>query len=239
MATSDEHSRLLDGVKRWFEQRDQVEHYAQGVADGLTQAESWLFEPVHSHEPVLDLGCATGRVAIVLAQRGCRVVAVDISEALLRVAKDLTQSRGCIADYVLVGSLNLPFSDSSFDTVIATKVYCYIPTHALRMKYLEQIRRVLRPGGKLLMTQYITPEQDIGYAYDETFRRIAPTYTVLEPGDTFTIGETGGSYVHWFTARELDDELRQSGLSLVSFHDDRAFGGAGYLALMSLRKAMP
>ncbi|MCL5997002.1 MAG: class I SAM-dependent methyltransferase [Chloroflexi bacterium] len=239
MATSDEHSRLLDGVRRWFEQRDQVEHYAQDVAVGFTQAESWLFQSVHSHESVLDLGCAAGRVAVALAQRGCRVVAVDISAALLRVARDVTQSRGCIANYVLVEALDLPFADSSFETVIATKVYCYIPTRILRLKYLEQIKRVLRPGGKLLMTQYITPEQDIGYAYDETFRQIAPNYTVLEPGDTFTIGETGGSYVHWFTARELDDELRQSGLSLMSFHDDRAFGGAGYLALMSLRKATP
>lgn len=56
--------------------------------------------------------------------------------------------------------LVLPFSDCSFDAVIAFKLYCYLPGRSLRERYIRELSRVLHTSGRLYMTHYIVPEAD-------------------------------------------------------------------------------
>jgi SAM-dependent methyltransferase len=57
---------------------------------------------------------------------------------------------------VEVGAEALPFGDNTFDTVIATLVFCTIPNPA---KALEEIRRVSKPGANLVFFEHVRMEQ--------------------------------------------------------------------------------
>src|SRR5262245_42800562 len=106
----DEPTRLINTVRHWFDQADQVAHYTQAVASGLTRLEEALLESVMPKDGVLDCGCGAGRVAVALAQRGCRVVGVDISRPLLVAARTIARAISPTPAYVQVGAQRLPFA---------------------------------------------------------------------------------------------------------------------------------
>jgi 2-polyprenyl-3-methyl-5-hydroxy-6-metoxy-1,4-benzoquinol methylase len=103
---------------------------------------------------VLDAGCGPGLYAEELVARGAEVVAVDGSEAMVALAK---QRLGGTAQ-VLFADLNkaLPFADEQFDLVV-----CPLVIHHLedRASTLRQFARVLRPGGRVVLsTQHPTSD---------------------------------------------------------------------------------
>jgi SAM-dependent methyltransferase len=90
---------------------------------------------------VLDLGCGEGHNTRLLADRGARVVALDISEQLIRAAADAAAPG---TDHVLGDGAELPFASDSFDG--ATAVMSLMDV-AEPERTLYEIARVLRPGG--------------------------------------------------------------------------------------------
>ncbi len=95
-------------------------------------------------QQVLDLGTGTGTVARALAAAGCGVLGVDPSEGQLDAARRLTARdglRGC--RFVVGAGEDLPASDGSVDVVTASQCWWYVDEAAA----LEEVRRVLRPGG--------------------------------------------------------------------------------------------
>ena len=65
------------------------------------------------HGIVLDVACGTGDMVVSLAERGCMVTGVDISEEMMEIAKHKAPQ----AMYVLADAEHLPFEDNSFDAV--------------------------------------------------------------------------------------------------------------------------
>ena len=104
------------------------------------------FEAVAEVEPrlVLEVGPGQGELAEqVQHELGARVVAVDQSERMV----ELTRERGVEA---VVGDVqDLPFRDGIFDCVLAAWMLYHVPD---LNQALRQIRRVLRPGGRLVAT---------------------------------------------------------------------------------------
>lgn len=99
---------------------------------------------------VLDFGCGTGYGANMLAGHVEDVTAVDISEgAISDAAKSYPASNLHFQRIEPIESRALPFPDSNFDDVISFQVIEHIE-HVDR--YLNEIRRVLKPGGRLLLT---------------------------------------------------------------------------------------
>lgn len=95
---------------------------------------------------LLDVGCGDGDVtAEIRSLTGARVTGVDVSE----VAVESSKRRGLEAYCVNVNDNALPFDDESFDVVYLAEVIEHLvrPDHALR-----EIRRVLRPGGHLIVS---------------------------------------------------------------------------------------
>ena len=91
---------------------------------------------------VMDIACGTGAGGVILRERGCDVVSVDLSwEACATTAHALG------ADGVVQGSgLGLPFRDGAFDAVVSFETIEHLPDPPL---FLEELARVLRPGGVL------------------------------------------------------------------------------------------
>jgi 2-polyprenyl-6-hydroxyphenyl methylase/3-demethylubiquinone-9 3-methyltransferase len=89
---------------------------------------------------LLDLGCGKGRFARAIQARGCRVVGLDISRAMLAEA--------CGVERVLATVRRLPFPPRSFDGIIAVEVLEHLEVLS-RGAVLAEARRVLRPDGFL------------------------------------------------------------------------------------------
>jgi ubiquinone/menaquinone biosynthesis C-methylase UbiE len=100
-------------------------------------------------EHVLDIGSGLGGPARYLAQvYGCRVTGIDVTAEFVATAADLTR-RTHLSDRVTfqqASALDLPFPDASFDRAWSQNVAMNI---ADRARYYTEMRRVLKPGGRL------------------------------------------------------------------------------------------
>jgi SAM-dependent methyltransferase len=99
----------------------------------------------------LEIGVGTGRIGLPLAQAGVPVLGVDLSPAMLAVllSKDATALPVAVAD-----ARALPFPDGTFDAVLACHVLHLVEFWA---DVVDEAIRVLRPGGRLLVSQGGTP----------------------------------------------------------------------------------
>jgi 2-polyprenyl-6-hydroxyphenyl methylase/3-demethylubiquinone-9 3-methyltransferase len=91
---------------------------------------------------ILDLGCGKGRFARVLQAAGASVAGVDLSATMLAEAMGI--------DRVRASARRLPFRPGAFDAVIAIEVFEHLDA-ALRSSALAEARRVLRPGGAIVI----------------------------------------------------------------------------------------
>lgn len=108
-------------------------------------------------EVLLDLGCGFGRHAYEAMRRGAHVVACDLGAAELEHVQsvyDSMRDSGELPDGVVCESVNgdatrLPFTDASFDRVIASEVLEHVPDDAAAF---TELARVLKPGGTMAVT---------------------------------------------------------------------------------------
>ena len=110
---------------------------------------------------VLDVGCGLGGPAIALVQDAGaeRVLGIDVQQPVLDRAGERVRAAG-LADRIelrRVASGPFPFPDETFDVVYVTSVICHIEDLA---PFLSQCRRVLRPGGHLVGTDWFTVPAD-------------------------------------------------------------------------------
>ena len=92
----------------------------------------------------LDIGCGEGHNTRLLADRGARVTAIDISEDFIRFAMQSEEKEPVGIDYKIASAVDLPFSDAEFDFAVAFMSFMSIPEIDLA---LRQAHRVIRPGG--------------------------------------------------------------------------------------------
>lgn len=101
---------------------------------------------------LLDAGCGAGLLALLASLRGSQVFALDASPDLLAVARERLPD----AD-VREGDLEaLPYPDASFDAVVAVNSIFYAADMAAAMR---ELARVVRPGGRVVVTAWGPPER--------------------------------------------------------------------------------
>ena len=96
---------------------------------------------------ILDLGTGAGFFAILLAQAGCEVTGIDLSEGMLAQAAALADEAGCTVAWRCMSATELDFGEASFDGVLARNLTWTLTDP--EAAYAEWLR-VLRPGGVLL-----------------------------------------------------------------------------------------
>lgn len=133
-------------AESWWQTGSQLHLLAR-----MNPARFAYFDPLVRHWQelrVLDLGCGGGLAAACLAQRGARVVGLDLSRASLHVAARHTRRHGRPEALFVCGRAEtLPFADASFDVVWCTDVLEHLPHLPAA---IDQIARVLKPGGLFL-----------------------------------------------------------------------------------------
>jgi SAM-dependent methyltransferase len=115
------------------------------------------FVPRVAH--ILDVGCSTGGSTVALATSGLgpeAVVGIDPDALSLRAAEVRAQGHGLSADRVkFVANLPgepLPFASETFDLAVCVSVLEFVPTAAERSSLVDEMKRVVRPGGHLLLS---------------------------------------------------------------------------------------
>jgi len=94
----------------------------------------------------LDIGCGEGHNTRLLAQRGARMQAIDISEVFIAHAKDSEREQPLGIDYHLASAVQLPFADNSFDFATALMSLMDVPE---TKQALAEAYRVLKSGSFL------------------------------------------------------------------------------------------
>lgn len=110
---------------------------------------------VEASSHVLDIGCGVGRTLRALARRAESTVGLDSNETFLKQARatvgDAAQSGRVELRHLDIAQDRLPFEDAAFHSVICQNVVeCVVDNPAL----IEECRRVLKPGGVLLMSYH-------------------------------------------------------------------------------------
>ena len=105
-------------------------------------------------ERVLDIACGTGNAALLAARRGATAIGVDSAPRLIEVARSRAVADSPLghASFMIGDAQDLPFEDAAFDLVLSVfgVIFAQDPQRAL-----SEIVRVLRPGGRALVTAWL------------------------------------------------------------------------------------
>jgi ubiquinone/menaquinone biosynthesis C-methylase UbiE len=113
---------------------------------------------------VLDLGCGTGTLAIMIkrAEPGAEVVGLDGDPQVLEIARAKATKAGVEVRLDRGMAFDLPYADGSFDRVVSSLVLHHLSTRAKRETFAE-VARVLAPGGELHVVDFGPPRGLYGH----------------------------------------------------------------------------
>lgn len=106
---------------------------------------------------VLEIGVGTGK-NIEYYHDAIEVTAIDFSSKMLLRARNRAKSLRKSVDLREMDAQNMAFSDNTFDYVVATCVFCSVPDP---VKGFKEIRRVLKPTGKVLLIEHVRSEEKV------------------------------------------------------------------------------
>ncbi|MFL5931889.1 MAG: class I SAM-dependent methyltransferase [Gaiellaceae bacterium] len=174
---------------------------------------------VRRGDAVLDACCGTGDLAVAAAREGGRVTGLDFSEPMLERAR----RKGPELEWVEGDLLALPFADGSFDAATVGFGVRNVDDLALG---LAELRRVLRPGGRVGVLEITQPRGALRPFYRMWFDRIVPLLgRVLPGGSAYTY--LPASVRRFPGPDELSGMLERAGFADVRY---RTFA-AGIVAL--------
>jgi demethylmenaquinone methyltransferase/2-methoxy-6-polyprenyl-1,4-benzoquinol methylase len=165
---------------------------------------------VRSGDRVLDAACGTGDLAIADLKAGAgKVTGLDFSAKMLERAR----AKNRAIEWLQGDMLALPFADETFDAATVGFGVRNVEDLALG---LRELRRVLRPGGRLAILEITQPRGALRPFYSLWFDRVVPLLgKVLPGGDAYTY--LPASVKRFPTAERLADMLGEAGFSDVRF----------------------
>ncbi|MFY9983165.1 MAG: methyltransferase domain-containing protein [Chthoniobacterales bacterium] len=122
----------------------------------------------------LDIATGTGNTALTLAPLVLRAIGVDVATAMLEQARSRAQQENIRnAEFVSGSAEELPFSDAEFSLVVSR----HAPHHFHDLeKFLREVRRVLKPGGRFVAADQISPSAQIADWVDRWERTRDPSH---------------------------------------------------------------
>ena len=167
-------------------------------------------------ERILDLGCGNGRLAELFQERAVDYLGVDWAEKLIEKARKRYPAR----KFQKANALNLPLPSNYFDKIFSIAVFHHLPSKKLRIKFLREVKRVLKPDGLLILTVWnLCQRKFLKYHLKHFFLKLIGR-SKLDFKDIFYPwkGQKGEvlaeRYLHCFTIRELKKLVKGAGLKI-------------------------
>lgn len=172
---------------------------------------------------IVDLGCGSGRNSTAAIQQGCEVLAIDLSQKMLKIT--LSKAEEISKKYLLhtlICDLNhLAIKSNSIDSAICLATIHHIPTFKERVNALKEIQRILKPNGKLILSVWAK--------YQPRFFKKIPkmlwkyiSSQVQEFGDIHipwkTKRGTFQRFYHLFSKREAIKMTKASGFKIIKVY---------------------
>ena len=137
---------LYDPILRW------VMREAQFKQQLIRQAQ------VRAGQKVLDLGCGTGTLTILIKQAypEAEVTGLDGDPQVLAIGRAKAARTGAVINWDQGFSYQLPYSDNSYDEVLSSLLFHHL-TRENKQRTLDEVYRVLRPGGQFQLADLSQP----------------------------------------------------------------------------------
>ena len=204
-------------------------------------------------ESILDVACGEGVLSLKVAEKGCEVSGIDVSENAIENAKRLAEREGISCEFKVGSAEDLPYPDEHFDKIICSSSLEHFKDD---VKALKEMHRVLKPRGKVVLTadSFTYPISD---ELKEKHRKIAYVVnyytreTLKEQFETagFVVCRSGYLLNSWITSVffNFGIKIRWSGklwivVSFIAYPlclmSDRLFGvkGEGYTLIAEAEK---
>jgi len=183
-------------------------HFAKTRANPWPEVEEFLAG--RSGAVGLDVGCGNGRHTELLVECCDRTVGLDASRELLAVAADRPGTDGTDGpEYALVqgDAATLPLAADCVDLAVYVATLHHLPTRAGRLASLDELSRVLAPGGRALVSAWSTTHDrfDADEGFDTTVDWTLPGGDVVD------------RFYHIYDPDEFRTDMTESALDPVSF----------------------
>ncbi len=126
-----------------------------------------ILSEIKPNMDVLDIGCGTGTLSLLAAEKGAQVVGVDASVQMLSLCRDKLKASSLDSQVTLhecgAASMDSVLGDQKFDVIIASLMLGELPRD-MRIKTLQVASARLKPGGKFLICDEFWPESFWGNA---------------------------------------------------------------------------
>ena len=188
-----------------------AKHY--GLVEFLSE---WYLKPfrkalwARATGRILEAGAGTGlNIAVYPAK--ARVTATDLSGAMLRKAQERARHQKTEVTFEEADLCSLPFADDTFDTAVATFVFCSLPDP---VACLREMGRVTRPGGQILLLDHVRIDRPL----------VGP---LMDRLNVATVRLAGEHINH-----RMDEFVREAGFEIV---ESRRLGFMGIIQFIAAR----
>lgn len=220
---------IIDSVKEYGTNVVQ-ERYKKSALFGFWESEEKLVNKYFGGKSdVLDLACGSGRTALALYKLGYRVTGVDLTPEMIQIAKDTANRENAAISYEVGDLASLNFQDNSFaNALLPNNGLASIAGRQNRKKSLQEICRVLQPGGYVIFS---IPLRQYDRSYFWHWIKSWAEYRVFslfgykprgaDFGDFFYHRRDNGQvleqvqFLHFFSEKEIEKLLHRSGLEIV------------------------
>ena len=194
------------------------------IAKDFSRTRSFIWEELESlsqytmpGDKVLDLGCGNGRLLQIFKEKDVEYFGIDNSEKLIKIAREKYPGY----NFQTADASSLPFSDNFFDKIYGIAVLHHIPSEDFRIQLFKEAKRVLKPGGFLILTVWNLWQRKTAWKplIKATILKILgkskldfkDIFYPWKSSDRKTITQR---YFHLFTQKELRKLLRKAGFKM-------------------------
>ena len=158
---------------------------------------------------VVDIGCGNGRLYQLFSHMDVNYIGIDFSEELVAIARNRFPG----ARFFVSNMIKTSLQDSMADVIYCIAAFQHLPSREMRIQALQEMRRVLKPGGSIVMMNW--------NLFSDWARE---KYESDGSGDFFVPWKNeekevlGLRYYHGFLLEELHELVQSVGLNIVKQH---------------------